>query len=60
MARKPCNCGGRRGGKRESASGGKRERFTLNTRNGKTLTFGSRLEAEAARVREGGGSIRSM
>lgn len=59
MSRRPCNCGGRRSGKsgRETKSG-TRERFALETRDGRTMTFGSQLEANAARVREGGGSVR--
>lgn len=32
--------------------------YTLLTTDNRTLTFGSRLEAEAARVRNGGGVIR--
>ena len=32
--------------------------FTLDTTDGRTLNFGSRLEAEAARIRHGGGTIR--
>lgn len=31
--------------------------FTLRTSDGRTQKFGSRLEAEAAKVRAGGGSI---
>lgn len=38
---------------------GKKQSFTLETRDGKTQTFGSRLESEAARVRAGGGTIRT-
>lgn len=37
---------------------GTTQSFTLQARDGSTATFGSRLEAEAARVRAGGGSIR--
>lgn len=35
-----------------------RQSFTLITRDNRTMTFGSRLEAEAERVRAGGGTIR--
>lgn len=38
-------------------SGKGRQRFTLRTSSGRTQVFASRLEAEAARVRAGGGSI---
>lgn len=31
--------------------------FTLQTIDGRTMTFGSRLEAEATRIRSGGGTI---
>lgn len=31
--------------------------FVLTTNDGRTQTFGSRLEASAARVRQGGGTI---
>ena len=34
------------------------QRFTLEQRDGTTQTFGSRLEAEAARIRSGGGTVR--
>lgn len=34
------------------------QHFTLEQRDGTTQTFGSRLEAEAARVRSGGGTVR--
>lgn len=34
-----------------------RQRFTLRTSSRRTQVFASRLEAEAARVRAGGGSI---
>lgn len=38
-------------------AGKSRQRFTLRTSSGRTQVFASRLEAEAARVRAGGGSI---
>lgn len=34
--------------------------FALTTRDGKTQTFGSKLEADAERVRRGGGSVRPV
>ena len=34
------------------------QRFTLEQRDGTTQTFGSRLEAGAARIRSGGGTVR--
>lgn len=34
------------------------QHFTLEQRDGTTQTFGSRLEAEAARIRSGGGTVR--
>lgn len=59
MARRPCNCGGRRSGKSgKETKSSERQRFTLETQDGRTMSFGSQLEAEAARVREGGGNIR--
>lgn len=36
----------------------KRETYTLIPETGRTQTFGSFLEANAARVRQGGGTIR--
>jgi len=39
---------------------GQRQSFRLTTTDGKTQTFGSRLEASAARVRAGGGTIRPV
>jgi hypothetical protein len=33
--------------------------FSLDTTDGRTLTFGSDLEARAARIRQGGGRVRS-
>lgn len=33
---------------------GKQQKFTLETRDGRTLTFGSALEARAERKRQGG------
>lgn len=36
---------------------GETQTFTLSTSDGRTQTFGSRLEAEAERIRRGGGSI---
>jgi hypothetical protein len=36
------------------------QKFELTTHSGGTETFGSRLEANAARVRAGGGSIRPV
>lgn len=33
------------------------EEFVLRTTSGRTSVYGSRLEAEAARIRSGGGSI---
>lgn len=38
-----------------STSTGRRQSFALRTTDGRTAFFGSRLEAEAARVRTGGG-----
>lgn len=38
---------------------GKTQSFTLQARDGSMTTYGSRLEAEAARVRAGGGNIRT-
>jgi len=37
---------------------GRTQSFTLQARDGSTTVYGSRLEAEAARVRRGGGSIK--
>lgn len=34
--------------------------FAFTGRNGKTQTFGSKLEADAERVRSGGGSVRPV
>lgn len=34
--------------------------FALDTTDGRTQTFGSKLEADAARIRSGGGSLRSL
>jgi hypothetical protein len=36
---------------------GRTQRFTLTFTSGKTATYGSKLEADAARARSGGGSI---
>lgn len=41
-----------------SANSGAVQQFVLTTSSGRTMSFGSRLEANAARVREGGGTIR--
>jgi hypothetical protein len=38
---------------------GTTQTFTLQATSGRTQIFGSRLEAEAARVRQGGGMISS-
>lgn len=67
MAR-PCNCAGRRRGttKRVEPKGTKNDgkatsyeqSFVLHTPAGKTQKFNSRLEADAARVRAGGGVVR--
>lgn len=35
-----------------------RQSYTLTTTSGRTQTFGSKLEAEAARRRSGGGTVR--
>lgn len=47
-----CNCN-----KPKPAGGGKPKVFILANTNGATQEFGSRLEAEAARKRAGGGTI---
>jgi hypothetical protein len=39
------------------AGSGATQSFTLQTADGRTQTFGSRLEAQAERVRAGGGTI---
>lgn len=41
-----------------SARSGSSGAFTLLAPDGRTLSFGSRLEASAARIRLGGGTIR--
>lgn len=47
---------------RDKAAADKRQgvsqSFVLDTSDGRTLTFGSALEARAARVRAGGGRVR--
>ena len=69
-----CNCGKtkrpagmRKGNKKDTPNypvpakaTGQRQSFRLTTTDGKTQTFGSRLEASAARVRAGGGTIRPV
>lgn len=56
-----CNCGKRRGTKRDSSGSdktqGSTQTFTLVTNDGRTQTFGTRLEAKAAKIRAGGGRI---
>lgn len=60
-----CNCKNKRrspaGPKDErkdnSSSTGKKQTFELRNRDGSTQTFQRKLDAEAARVRNGGGSI---
>lgn len=42
----------------DTSTKGATESFTLQDRNGRTQSFGSKLEANAARVRAGGGTIR--
>lgn len=39
---------------------GRTQSFTLEARDGSTQTFGSRLEAQAARVRTGGGTVKPV
>jgi hypothetical protein len=39
---------------------GMTQNFTLQTRDGGTQSFGSKLEADAARIRAGGGEIRPV
>lgn len=58
MARRPCNCGGRRRGGKQDGDGDKKQRYTLTTTGGRVMTFGSRLEADAERVRRGGGTVK--
>lgn len=36
---------------------GPTQSFTLKTNDGRTMTFGSKLEAEAAKIRSGGGQV---
>lgn len=58
-----CNCGKRKGtGTKTTGKGTKKiEEFVLQTEDGRTQTFGSRLEAVAARERAGGtGTIRPV
>lgn len=60
-----CNCGkkrqplgmtngkGQKGTEGTAKQTGQTQRFVLTETSGKTQTFGSRLEAEAARIRKG-------
>lgn len=43
-----------------SNTSGATESYALTTRDGKTQRFGSKLEADAERVRRGGGSVRRV
>lgn len=60
-----CNCGNKRrplgsgstSGSNPATGTAATRQYVLQTKDGKRLTFGSRLEASAARVRYGGGSI---
>jgi hypothetical protein len=55
-----CNCGGKKPTSTRTTkppTTGTTQQFTLTTTSGRVQSFGSRLEAEAARVRDGGGSI---
>lgn len=69
----PCNCGKNRTAPLGSTQNpktkkssmpvadkpkGKEQKFTLETREGKVMTFGSALEARAERKRRGGGILR--
>lgn len=53
-----CNCRGR---SKPTGMGTKpaprTQKFILQTKDGKTQSFGSQLEAQAARIRAGGGTI---
>lgn len=49
---KGCNCGS---SKPKPRPGGKEQSFVLTGTNGRTQSFGSRLEAQAANVRLYGG-----
>jgi hypothetical protein len=57
-----CNCGGRKtrepappvDEKEQEASAGLTQSFTLQVPSGQRFVFGSRLEADAMRVRAGG------
>lgn len=60
----PCNCGRNR--KKKTAASkpaekpkdqGKTQQFELRTATGRTMTFGSRLEADAANTRSGGRGV---
>ena len=45
---------------RPKKASGTTQQFALERTDGKTQIFGSRLEAEAARVRAGGGTVRRI
>lgn len=70
-----CSCGKKKGSQTLPAGFGKqapveelvpkkgsgaKQKFTLQTSSGKTAQFGSKLEAQAARVRAGGGTIHPL
>lgn len=59
-----CNCNKgksqRKTGTEQDTSQGTTQSFALDRRDGSTERFGSRLEAEAARIRAGGGQVRPL
>jgi len=55
-----CNCNKKKTPPTGAITASATQSFVLTTRDGKTETFASRLEANAARVRRGGGTIRPV
>lgn len=55
-----CNCGGRKAGTEKpkpTKQSGSTQTFSLRMDDGRVFSFGSRLEADAARVRQGSGRV---
>lgn len=44
----------------DGSKGGGKRGYSLTTLEGKRVEFGSKLEAQAAKVRQGGGTIRPL